>query len=388
MKRFLLAFMLTIVMAGNFSYAQGIQFIKDKWSAILLKATEENKIIFVDAFATWCGPCKMMDRNVFSTRLAGDFFNEHFINVKIDMEADEGPALAHQFGITAYPTFLFINKSGEIVHRGLGYQEPDQLLSMARKALDEENNQLALKRRYQDGERDPEFLYKYALQLYDAQDVDYPLISEEYLKTQDDWSNKKNMELIYKTSDASGSTMLDYFLTNKTSFEKEFGERAINGKIQYFVQNEIYNAQQSDNQTQLKKLLEILHPGQSEEMLARINLSYLAQNEKYDEFAKAAIDFYKKYDAENWDELNEVAWLFHETIDNTTQLKFAVKLAKKSVKMDANYYNHDTLALLYEKLGKQKKAIKLGKKAIELAHQSGDDCSSTEIWLKEIQSGK
>ncbi len=379
-KALLLAFSLSVASL----HAQGVNFLKDKWSNVLAKASQENKLIFVDAYTTWCGPCKMMDRNVFSTRKVGDFFNENFINVKIDMETGEGPALARQFGVRAYPTFLFVNASGETVHRGLGYHEPDDFLALGKEALDADNNLYAQKQRYEKGDRDPEFLYQFALQLYDAQDEDYPLIAEEYLKTQKDWNTKNNLDLIYKTSDASGSAMFDYFLKNKPVFEEEYGTRAVNGKIQYFVQNEIYASRQTGDQTQLKKLLKILHPGRAEEMLARLQLSFLAQNEQYDEYAKAAIDFYGKYKAENWDELNEVAWLFYETVDNPSQLKHAVKWAKQSIKMDPNYYNHDTLALLYHKLGKTKKAIKLGKKAIALAHESGEDCSSTENWLRTI----
>jgi thioredoxin-related protein len=388
MNKLSTALMLAFILAIANTHAQGVEFIKDKWSNVLAKASQEDKLIFVDAYTTWCGPCKMMDRNVFTTRKVGDFFNENFINVKIDMESGEGPALARQFSVRAYPTFLFINASGEVVHRGLGYHEPDDFLALAKEALDSDNNLFALKQRYDNGDRDPDFLYQYSLQLYDAMDESYPLIAEEYLKTQKDWNLKKNLDLIYKTSDASGSAMFKYFLKNKALFEEEFGSRAVNGKIQYFVQNEIYNSQKSGDQTRLKQLLEILHPGRAEEMLARMQLSYLAQNEKYDEYANAAIDFYGKYKAENWDELNEVAWLFYETVDNPSHLKQAVKWAKQSIKMDPNYYNHDTLALLYHKLGKDKKALKFGKKAIAMAHKSGEDCSSTENWLREIAKGK
>lgn len=384
MKKLSTALLLVFVLAIVNTHAQGVKFIKDKWSNVLAKANKERKLIFVDAYTTWCGPCKMMDRNVFTTRKVGDFFNENFINVKIDMEAGEGPALASQFNVRAYPTFLFVNPTGEVVHRGLGYHEPDEFLALGKEALDFDNNLYALKQRYEKGDRKPEFLYQFALMLYDARDEDYSLIAEEYLKTQNDWNTKPNLDLIYKTSDSSGSEMFRYFLENKELFEEEFGSRAVNGKIQYFVQNEIYNSQLTGDQTQLKELLEILHPGRADEMLARMQLSYLAQNEQYDQYARAAIDFYGKYSTENWDELNEVAWLFYETVDNPSQLKHAVKWAKKSIKMDPNYYNHDTLALLYYKLGKKKKAIKTAKRAIQLARQSGEDYSSTENWLKEI----
>ena len=48
-------------------------------------------MIFLDAYASWCGPCKMLQKNVFTKKAVGDFYNSKFINVKMDMEKGEGP---------------------------------------------------------------------------------------------------------------------------------------------------------------------------------------------------------------------------------------------------------------------------------------------------------
>ena len=77
----------------------------------------------MDAYTTWCGPCKRMAAEVFTEPEVGRFYNENFINVKIDMEKGEGIELARQYDVYAYPTLLFINGEGELVHRGLGYQD-------------------------------------------------------------------------------------------------------------------------------------------------------------------------------------------------------------------------------------------------------------------------
>lgn len=66
----------------------GISFEHSSWEDILKKAKEENKLIFIDAYTTWCGPCKMMARNVFTDAEVGTFFNQNFINVKLDMEKE------------------------------------------------------------------------------------------------------------------------------------------------------------------------------------------------------------------------------------------------------------------------------------------------------------
>ena len=92
-------------------------------------------MIFMDAYATWCGPCKGMAKNVFTDKRVGEFFNEKFINVKMDMEKGEGPALARKYGVRAYPTLFFLDASGKIQGKEMGYHNNSQLIGIAQKAL-------------------------------------------------------------------------------------------------------------------------------------------------------------------------------------------------------------------------------------------------------------
>tara|TARA_R110002096_G_scaffold408842_2_gene608082 strand:+ start:2141 stop:2395 length:255 start_codon:yes stop_codon:yes gene_type:complete len=67
---------LTLILTHNVIQAQGIDFSKGNWKTIKEQAKEENKLIFVDAYTTWCGPCKIMDKNVFSDQKVGAFYNQ------------------------------------------------------------------------------------------------------------------------------------------------------------------------------------------------------------------------------------------------------------------------------------------------------------------------
>ncbi len=109
---------------------EGIQFTETSWKEVLKKAKAEKKIIFLDAYASWCGPCKMLQKNVFTKKEVGDYFNKQFINVKMDMEKGEGPTLAQTYPLEAYPTLLFIDGNGRVMKKVIGYQSPDQLLGI------------------------------------------------------------------------------------------------------------------------------------------------------------------------------------------------------------------------------------------------------------------
>ena len=111
---------------------KGIQFTEGSWSSLLKKAKKENKLIFLDAYTTWCGPCKQLQKNVFTRDDVAATFNGNFINVKIDMEAGEGPSLARRYPIEGYPTLFFINGKGKVVKQLLGYQQPQDLIKAAK----------------------------------------------------------------------------------------------------------------------------------------------------------------------------------------------------------------------------------------------------------------
>jgi thioredoxin-related protein len=114
---------------------RSISFNADNWKGLLAKAKKENKLIFLDAYTEWCRPCIMMAKNVFTQDKVADFYNEHFINVSMDMEKGEGPIIGKKYKISAYPAFLFIDGTGKVVHVNGGYQEADVFIKAAQTAL-------------------------------------------------------------------------------------------------------------------------------------------------------------------------------------------------------------------------------------------------------------
>ncbi len=110
--------------------ATGIQFHEGNWQEALKLAQAENKLIFLDLYATWCGPCKKLDKNTFPNENVGDFFNKNFINVQLDGEKGEGLLLARQYQIKGYPTLLFIDGKGKAVVHTAGYRSPEDFLKM------------------------------------------------------------------------------------------------------------------------------------------------------------------------------------------------------------------------------------------------------------------
>lgn len=131
----IVAFVAARVFANSDS-DEGIQFFHGSWNEAVQKAKAEHKPIFLDIYASWCGPCKMLKRKTFTNKKVGDYFNEHFINTSFDGEVDEGVKLANRFQLQGYPTLILIDENGKLLMYEMGYQTPHQLLSMVQHALE------------------------------------------------------------------------------------------------------------------------------------------------------------------------------------------------------------------------------------------------------------
>lgn len=138
----------------------GIAFRELSFSEALEVAKAEKKLLFVDCFTTWCGPCRMLSNVVFKDSLFADYFNRHFVNLKMDMEKGEGPSLRKKYEVRGYPTLLFLDSNGEVVHRLVGADEASALLKKVKLGV-ESGGLAGLRKRYESGERDSAFVCGY-----------------------------------------------------------------------------------------------------------------------------------------------------------------------------------------------------------------------------------
>ncbi len=112
-----------------------IIFTDGTFNDVLKKAAAQHKFVFVDAYASWCGPCKLLKATTFHNKKAADFYNANFVNISIDMEKGEGPQLAQAWGITAYPTLIVFAPDGKPLGGTVGYVSADDLVKLGKQAM-------------------------------------------------------------------------------------------------------------------------------------------------------------------------------------------------------------------------------------------------------------
>lgn len=157
----LLACQLTALSAQETS--KGIVFHDNEpWSEMLQLAKEQSKLIFMDCYTSWCGPCKALAKNVFTQEKVGEFFNSRFINVKYDMEKGDGKMLYARYkqNIIGFPTLLLIDANGKVLQQLAGYKEADELIEGIQNAS-EGKDLFTLQKAYAEGRRDLTFMKNY-----------------------------------------------------------------------------------------------------------------------------------------------------------------------------------------------------------------------------------
>jgi thiol-disulfide isomerase/thioredoxin len=166
--------------------AQGIVFEQGNFAAVTARAEAEKKLIFIDFYTSWCGPCKHMAQTVFKEDTVGRFFNSHFINYKLDAEKGEGKTLAAKYQVQIYPTYLFLDASGAVFNKAIGSCKDTVFLGVAEKARQEFTDPYSLPRlkaQYAAKKRDTAFLRLYINKLVAAQLHAFDAV-EQYLSVQ------------------------------------------------------------------------------------------------------------------------------------------------------------------------------------------------------------
>lgn len=144
--------------------ADGINFFQGSWSQLLETAQKQGKPIFVDVYTDWCAPCKQMDKDVLPSPEVGSKYNALFINYKLDAEKGEGVAIANKYSVKAYPTYLYLDPQGYLLHRAVGYFLPAPFIAQAERAvsLGASDNPISfLEKEFNSGNRQPAFLRSY-----------------------------------------------------------------------------------------------------------------------------------------------------------------------------------------------------------------------------------
>lgn len=427
------------------SFAQqskGINFLKSRWNDALSEAKKQNKLIFVDIYTTWCGPCKIMSNQVFVTDKVGEKFNQSFVNFKIDAEKGEGIELAQKYLITAYPTYLFVHHSGELVYRSLGAMSAEKFILEADKALQASKGYRStaeIEKDFQSTKNNPEILLEY-LKKKKLNGENVEDLLDSYLKAipESNYKTEKVLTLIAENNTSITSKAFEILVQSQKrllSMTKDQQMAVIRG-IANAKRRTFSQVVKNKDKAQLEKLIEVVKAtsmskptAEMEELQFRYDFAkstkdteafkQIAQKEapklmkktkeqlmkesaqglrlakmgaKMNGIDSTSFEYKSMVDAlENGAirttsfQLNDYAWGYYQMVNTQIDLEQALLWATRAIELMPSPANLDTQAHLFYKLGRIKEAISAQKRAIKLAKHEGGNTVELEKVLKDIK---
>ena len=208
---------------------EGTKFRELTFKEALAAAKKEGKLVFVDCYTSWCGPCRDMAEKVFPQKEAGDYFNPRFVCVKYDMEKGEGEELAKRFEVRAYPTFLIVRPDGTAQHKIVGGSDLKAFIAQVEEGLDEKKNLLFLNEAYERGGMDTHQLMAYYSALTKAEEERADQVRSELWKklTEQEKTTAEYWSLIANETSQPGTPEFDFMLGHLAELRQNVGRERV-----------------------------------------------------------------------------------------------------------------------------------------------------------------
>ena len=363
-----------------------INFLSGDFKEWLAQAAKEDKLIFVDCYTSWCAPCKWMDKNVFVKEEVFGFYNNIFVNAKLDMEKGEGPGIGKKYGVHSYPTYLFINSKGELVHKANSKMSAAEFIMEGENAINPEKALGILAKKYADDDISNDEMLDYVIALRYLRDSETNIVLKTLLSRVDDnWlKSVSGWKLIDHFVYEDTSDLFQVLNNNKAHFIDLAGQKAVNKVYQKALQRNMYQSSRDQNETLFFKQFDSLKTlTDNPRDLSIIHCRYYEVNNA-EEFIKTSnyyVDNFLQTDPKT------IAFIARSAARKGEEqsmdiLKQAAYLITKAYKMDPNNYGTvSTYAQIQSEVGNKEEAIKAGELALKMA-----DTISSKVKKRALQN--
>ncbi len=371
-RPFSIVFLFFIALSATVQ-AQGIEFFHGTWQEALAKAKAEEKLIFVDAYASWCGPCKRMAKETFPDPKVGEYFNANFLCLKIDMEKGENAEFAGKYPVNSYPTLMFIDYSGKIVMKEIGAKNVEQLLETGKKAMGRNDKSVDYEKKYEAGDRDPKMLFDYVRAL-NAAGKSSLKVTNDYLNSQEDLTTDFNLRFILEGAVEADSRVFDLLLKYQDKIVAITSRETVDNKVERACKSTLSKAIEFKSEPLLaeaKAKMNEANKSRASAFALDADMSYYKAVKDAGKFLNAAKKFQKSEVGNNALKLHELTVsLIRAFPEDKKVIAQAGKWAKKAAETGglADYWM--TLAGVYKMQGDKKKARATALKAKEIVGES------------------
>lgn len=307
------------------------------------------------------------------------------------MEKGEGPAIAAKYGISSYPSLLFLNGNGDVVKKAIGYHGEEQFLEVGKDANNPLYRGASLQEKFDKGESDPAFLKNFiSLNATTKPDLAQKAADRYFATKKDQSLSDEEIYLLLTFTKSAKSQNYGVMQKYRAEILKKIPENTLKQfetslKLNDLGQETVDIQNKSiDEQKFLKGAASFASPEEAKNFLLMLKMNFYPSVGNYEAFAKTAVEYYKEPESANSNELLSAAMLIAENIRDKAILDKAAQWAEKSVMAGETPENTYTLAKIYHKTGKSQLAKDFAETSRRLAASQGRNTEKIDLLIKEI----
>lgn len=375
MKNYLMFLFLILCLNKADAQNKGLQFQDISYEQALQKSAAEKKPVFLFGFATWCHFCEYMKDSVLPTEAVGNFYNQNFICIKMDLEK-EGKNLNQKIiRAKSFPVLLFMNSQGEMLHRVTGKKDAQDFLQIGSEALDSTKQLRTFAYKYRDGKLSPLQTYEY-FKMVDRAGMDNQSLINNYLTLipEDKLTATYSWKIMYELFRDIEQPCMKLVLDHRADYTAKYTADSIDNKIMGLYINALMNKVQmldSNGYTSIQEKLRASKIDLAEKIIAFADLNKMKMKGEWEAYFRNAVLFVDQYAQNDYRRLNDIAYNIFEKAYDKDLLRKAEGWSKKAVTLMDTYRNNYTLACLYYRNEKYDEARTVLYHAIDLATKQG-----------------
>ena len=352
----------------------GILFQEDiEFAKALEQSKKEGKLLFVDCTSPNCGACIRLTKETFPDKSLGELFNSTYINVSYNVSTPLGKEVCEKYKVKAFPTLLFLDSNGEIIHKRLGYGTVKDFVELSKTATDTTQNFQSIYNKIKSGDRSFTTIKKY-LDIDRYSDTKDVILNDYYTNIgENNYLTDEAIEIFNNYDYNINSKYFKYVLANKDAVGKKISADILESKMVNAFDEYCYINREKPNCIEdLKKIDPKIYSIVKESHNEREIFMNFYQNRK-DKAAwdKLVAHMQKKFESNTLgsNELNSFAWTVWEnykTFNDSTALRFGLNWSKKSFEGDSlNSAIVDTYGHYLFDLGHNQEAVRIAQIAVD-----------------------
>lgn len=370
MKR-LITFIAIFLIACQ-SYSQEMEFFHGSWEEALAEANHQGKLIFVDCYTTWCGPCKRMSKYVFPDPEVGEFYNANFINLKLDMEKSEGLEFKRNFPVSAYPTFYYIDPKGEVVYTIKGARDASGFIDLGKTALAKYDGSKKYEEAYNAGDRSYDLVFSYVKELNRASKPSLK-VANDYLNSDPDITEEQRLLFIKEAATQVDSRIFTILEENGKALIRLIGQEAWDESIRDAAKATAERAEEYESPSLINQATDVMErylPDEAEFFKQRAYLDYAMTYRKADLYMEYAKPFVRQTAENNANALLQVCMeIIRYFPHELTLIDVAEKAIDRSLKIEKSMDGYMAYIAVCLRKDEKEKALELIEEGLKFAEE-------------------